>query len=538
MPVSVTQANYRGFALIDLGRDVGQGAIRLSFQRQGADPRHLGREGWQPEIAWHAADRVTSNAPNTIVRVGPAVVDRIDEHVPIEIVVEGEGSLGIVDWPQLAKSRRGLAELRAGSTPKVAARVEPPRPSLLGRAALQTEPASASQPQSAPEIANAPQPSPAPPAAASRVERKKPRLFGLLLAVLLIAVAIASIPLVISRMGDYDLVVDIHGPLDFVEAAPPAGSARFTPAAAIIEVRRAGWASWFAGWWLTEPPPAAPVIGAPWLTAQVGATNPHVITFIIAPEPRAFPPGVPRLQTTVTFRNTVSASSTEPRTATLQRTPGRLLVEPPGGAIFQGPQGGPFTPPRVAFNLGATGLGFNWSIEGTIPDWLDLTPIQGELRDNGSAQAVVQLRSIAQSLSPGTYDAGLVFKKAGSAEPITRFVRLIVEAQGNFSVDPPTPLVFTGLQGGPFSPPRIPFHLAAVGRGFKWSLEGTIPYWLEATPVRGELGDDGSAMVVVQLRPTAQTLVPGTYDAKLTFQKDGAGEPITRSVSVVVKQSP
>src|SRR5205807_57291 len=142
MPVSVTQANYRGFALIDLGRDVGQGAIRLSFQRQGAEPRHLGREGWQPETTWHAADRVTSNASSTIVRVGPAVVDRIDEHVPVEIVVEGEGSLGIVDWPQLAKSRRGLGELRAGSTAKAAARAEPRRPLLLRRAASQKEPAS------------------------------------------------------------------------------------------------------------------------------------------------------------------------------------------------------------------------------------------------------------------------------------------------------------------------------------------------------------------------------------------------------------
>jgi hypothetical protein len=312
---------------------------------------------------------------------------------------------------------------------------------------------------------------------------------------------------------------------------------KFTPASAIIEVRRAKWASWFAGWWLTDPPPTAPVIGAPWLTAQVAAKDPHVITFIITPEPRAFPAGEPRLQTTITVRNTVSGSSTQPHAATLQRAPGRLSAEAAGRAMFQGPQGGPFTPPQVAFNLGAVGLGFNWSIEGTIPYWLDLTTSQGELRDNSSAQVVVQLRPIAQSLSPGTYNAGLVFKKAGSEQQITRVVRLIVEPLGTLRVDPQTPLVFIGLEGGPFSPPQNAFHLSAVGHGLKWSLEETIPYWLEATPAGGEVHDNGSATVVVQLRPTAETLVAGTYDAKLKFQTDGPGEPIIRSVRVVVDQS-
>jgi len=120
MPLRVTQANYRGFALIDLGRTVEPGPIRLSFQRQDADPRHLGMRGWQAQIAWHATDRLASNGSNTVVRVGPAVVDRIDELVAVEIAIEGEGSLGTVDWPQLTKSRKWFEELRPAPTPKLA----------------------------------------------------------------------------------------------------------------------------------------------------------------------------------------------------------------------------------------------------------------------------------------------------------------------------------------------------------------------------------------------------------------------------------
>ena len=40
------------------------------------------------------------------------------------------------------------------------------------------------------------------------------------------------------------------------------------------------------------------------------------------------------------------------------------------------------TPNRVAFRLSALGLGFHWSTEGTVPNWLELTPSQGDLADN------------------------------------------------------------------------------------------------------------------------------------------------------------
>ena len=235
------------------------------------------------------------------------------------------------------------------------------------------------------------------------------------------------------------------------------------------------------------------------------------------------------------FRKEAAAAPITQAVRLVIEGPGRLTVDPPVALVFIGPQGGPFMPLQIAFHLGAVGRGFKWKLEGTIPFWLEATPIQGELRDNGSAQAVIELRPAAQSLAPGTYDASLIFKKEASGDPITRSVRLIVEPQGALRVDPLAALVFTGSQGGPFTPPQIAINLAAEGRGFKWLLEGRIPFWLEVTPVRGELRDNGSATVVVQLEPTAQSLAPGTHDAQLTFNKEGPGDPITRTVRVVVK---
>jgi len=341
-------------------------------------------------------------------------------------------------------------------------------------------------------------------------------------------------------MGYYELVVDVRGPLDFVENATVAGSAPgFTPASTAIAVRRAKWASWLEGWWLKDPPPAVPVIADAWLTARVGSADRGAIIFIVTPDPRAFPSGTPQLQTTVEFRNALSGISTERHSATLRRAPGRLLVDLPGGAIFRGQQGGAFAPPQVTFNLAAQGLGFRWSIEGTLPAWLELAPAQGELRDNQSVQAVAKLRPAAQALAPGTYEGQLVFKNMPSGEVTQRIARVVVDprpepASGKLAIDVPHPLVFTGPQGGPFAPPSVAFKLKAVGPGLKWSAEGA-PAWLELAPLQGEIRDNASVDLAAKPRPSAQTLPHGTYEAQLVFRKVGPGDTLTQPVRIVVE---
>ena len=67
-----------GYAFIDLGGPL-QSPL-LSFRRQDTEPRHLGAEGWQPEVAWLTPLAVTERDGRAFARFGPNVVDRIEEH--------------------------------------------------------------------------------------------------------------------------------------------------------------------------------------------------------------------------------------------------------------------------------------------------------------------------------------------------------------------------------------------------------------------------------------------------------------------------
>ncbi len=94
-----------GYAFIDLGRPLA--SPLLSFRRQDTEPRHLGTEGWQPEVAWLAPLAVTERDGRAVARFGPSVVDRIEELVPIEIVAQDGTSFGVVAWPFIPPAPSG-----------------------------------------------------------------------------------------------------------------------------------------------------------------------------------------------------------------------------------------------------------------------------------------------------------------------------------------------------------------------------------------------------------------------------------------------
>jgi hypothetical protein len=103
---------------------------------------------------------------------------------------------------------------------------------------------------------------------------------------------------------------------------------------------------------------------------------------------------------------------------------GRLAVDVPTALYFTGPQGGPFAPQRIAFNLKAAGLGFKWTVEA--PPWLEIVPAQGEVRDNGSIEVAARPRPSAQALTPATYESRITFKKTGPDQSVVQTVRLVV----------------------------------------------------------------------------------------------------------------
>ena len=104
MPLNVKEdeTSPPGNALVDLGVTVPKPA-RLSIRRVENEPHHLGRGGWQPEVAWLDLPTIQCSATSTIVRAGPSIVGRIDELELIEIVLEGGRSLGTCRWPAMAR---------------------------------------------------------------------------------------------------------------------------------------------------------------------------------------------------------------------------------------------------------------------------------------------------------------------------------------------------------------------------------------------------------------------------------------------------
>jgi hypothetical protein len=306
----------------------------------------------------------------------------------------------------------------------------------------------------------------------------------------------------------------------------------------VLEVRRGGWARWFEGWLLKDPPPAAPIAEASWLAVRPADSQTDVIRFSIVPVPGAFPSGVGRLQTAVSVRNTGSGVVTEPQAVTLRRAPGKPQVQAPAPVAFKGIQGGPIEPRQIALRLSALGLGFRWSTEGAVPGWIELTPSQGDLGDNASVEIIAKPRPTASTLAPGKYEGQVIFRSAQSGNLAEQVVQLVVEPRpppppGRLVVEPPSPLQFSGPQGGPFMPKSVPLTVKAVGTGFKWAAEG-VPQWLELTPAQGELRDNTSANIVAAPRQSAQAMKPGTYEGQFIFRKVGSGDTVAQTAQLVV----
>jgi hypothetical protein len=117
MTIQITEDHDEagGYALIDLGRPLR--TPLLSFRRQDVEPRHLGAEGWQPEVAWLAPLSITERDGRAVARFGPNVVGRIEELVPIEIVAQDGTSFGIVAWPYITPAPAGTGILVAPPPP-------------------------------------------------------------------------------------------------------------------------------------------------------------------------------------------------------------------------------------------------------------------------------------------------------------------------------------------------------------------------------------------------------------------------------------
>ncbi|WP_336489989.1 hypothetical protein [Methylobacterium nigriterrae] len=206
-----------GYAFVDLGRRAP--SPLLSFRRQDTEPRHLGVDGWQPEVAWLAPLSVAERDGRTVARFGPNVVDRIEELVPIEIVAQDGTSFGVVSWPFITPAPAGYGLLVADPVPPPSltqairpAEAAAPPVSLPEEPAPPSDPEPVVPPNAALESL---------PAAAMPPESPRRRIWPALLALVLLLVAVGA--------GTYhylgkkaDIIVSRDGPATpWPAPAPP-----------------------------------------------------------------------------------------------------------------------------------------------------------------------------------------------------------------------------------------------------------------------------------------------------------------------------
>jgi hypothetical protein len=115
---------------------------------------------------------------------------------------------------------------------------------------------------------------------------------------------------------------------------------------------------------------------------------------------------------TTNWRNTVHTGSWACPSGRYARLAGALTAEPPNGFAFAGTQGGPFNPSDASVRLVADGNGLRWSMQSKGPDWLGVSPTQGDLAADGSGEVKLSLLPSAKTIAPGTYDATLTFRGA------------------------------------------------------------------------------------------------------------------------------
>lgn len=99
--------------------------LRLGIRRFGFDDDHLGPRGWQGPECLLSPLAVEAGNGALVVRLGPAIVDHIDPHTPVEIAIPALDTRATVHWPEIAPATdSGASGMRVG----VALRNPPPSP--------------------------------------------------------------------------------------------------------------------------------------------------------------------------------------------------------------------------------------------------------------------------------------------------------------------------------------------------------------------------------------------------------------------------
>ena len=104
-----------------------------------------------------------------------------------------------------------------------------------------------------------------------------------------------------------------------------------------------------------------------------------------------------------------------------------LIMTPPISIAFSGPQGGPFSPSVIEYQVSASVGTVNYSI--STPSWLTASPKSG-MTDTSGVTIRLSVNASASSLPPGAYGPGIAFTNVSNGRGSTTSpAKLIIQAR-------------------------------------------------------------------------------------------------------------
>jgi len=210
-----------------------------------------------------------------------------------------------------------------------------------------------------------------------------------------------------------------------------------------------------------------------------------------------------------------------------------LWATPADGLVSSGLEGGPFSPSNRVYaiiNLSDV-ASQSWAADWNA-SWITVSPSNGTLSADASANVTVSLSAAADSLPPGTYSDTVVFSNLTGDASFSRNVELTVSER--MQVTPADGLASFGTKGA-FSPSNKVYTVANLsgGTSLSWAA-GWNASWIAVSPSGGTLPAGGSTNVTVSLSAAADSLPRGTHTDAVVFSNLGSSASFPRNMEITV----
>lgn len=235
----------------------------------------------------------------------------------------------------------------------------------------------------------------------------------------------------------------------------------------------------------------------------------------------------------VTFANLTNHKGDTVRNLFLQP----LMNVSGGDLAIAYPEGGPYGDSHQ-FDIEAINEAIPWTAQASA-DWLVLSAGSGIAQPGSLSTLTLDIDdAVAGQLAPGNYTGVITLTNTGSGQfsDVTKKT-VALTVKDPLSVSPATPLNFSGVPGGPYSPASAVYTLSS---DFAVDFEaGADVNWLTLTPSSGQVSPGNPVTVQLEVNSFADLLDIGGYAANLTFAKTGGvRKEIARNVTLNINENP